>query len=255
MMDHWTLVRVLALAWIAGGKLLTIWLFKAMSKRTERHTIVAGEVTREQRRRELGSLWLTLADAALIFIGVSTGVLSLAPESVGRVIGTALLMFVWVEIWFYGSHLAMHRSAMLWRFHRHHHLSQTLTPMTAASFSVVEKLFGYSLPWVGFAALLSAVWPVSFLGITLYYIVYYFSSPLAHSNRESRPEMMHHLFGVRWFATPSGHALHHAHANANYGFYTNFLDNWLGTAHPDTETVYYRARAGNARLAVSPLEP
>jgi Delta7-sterol 5-desaturase len=254
-MAHQTLWSALALGWIAVGKLFTIGMFEAWSKRTAPHTIVAGVVTREQRQRELRSLWLIPADAVLLFVANSTGLLHLGPESVGRALGTFVLVFVWVEIWFYWSHLALHRSHVLWRFHRHHHLSQTLNPLTAASFSTVEKLFFYSLPWVGFVTLLSAIWPVSFSGVTLYYVVYYFSSPLAHSNREARPEVMHRVFGVRWFATPSGHALHHAYADANFGFFTNVLDHWLGTARSDTESVYQRARAGNARISVTELAP
>jgi Delta7-sterol 5-desaturase len=252
-MGDWSAVQLLALGWIAVGKFLTIAGFERLTSRTRSHTVVAGEITRAQRRRELSSLWLTPMDAALLYLGSATGVLHLGPESLLRAVATFALFFVWVEIWFYWSHVALHRSDTLWRFHRHHHLSQIPTPLTGASFSVVEKLFVYSLPWVGFVTLLSLLWPVSFWGITLYYVVYYFSSPLAHSNREARPAIMHRIFGFRWFATPSGHAIHHAASNANFGFFTNVFDQWLGTAHPDTEAIYHQARAGTAHVPLSKL--
>jgi Delta7-sterol 5-desaturase len=253
VMGDWSIAQLVALGWIAVGKFFTIAAFESLNRRTLRHTVVAGEITRAQRRRELASLWLTPVDAVLLCLGRATGALHLGPESWSRALITFVLLFVWVEIWFYWSHVALHRSDTLWRFHRHHHLSQIPTPLTGASFSVVEKLFVYSLPWVGFVTLLSFLWPVSFWGITLYYVVYYFSSPLAHSNREARPAIMHRIFGFRWFATPSGHAIHHAASNANFGFFTNVFDQWMGTSHPATEAIYQQARAGAARVPLSKL--
>jgi lathosterol oxidase len=235
---------VAALVWITFGKLLTVPFFELRYRETTHRAIIEGSLDAEQRRRELRSLPLVVVDGVLLTLGLETGVLVLGEESLLRFAVTLGVLFSWVEVWFYASHVALHRSRLLWRIHRHHHLSQRISPLSSASFSVSEKLLVYSIPWVGCLVVLSWVQPVSMIAVTAYYTYYQFASPVAHSNREVVKPWFRRLPFVGRVSTTTAHALHHACADKNFGFFSTTLDRWFGTAHPDTEAIYQRTLRG-----------
>jgi lathosterol oxidase len=235
---------VVALVWITFGKLVTVPILELQHRRTADRAIIAGPIDAAQRRRELWSLPLVVVDGALLTAGIVWGWLALSDESLVRFAVTLGSLFIWVEIWFYASHVALHRSRVLWRIHRHHHLSQRTSPLSSASFSVSEKLFVYSLPWVGFLMVSSQVFPVSMLAITAYYTYYQFASPVAHSNREVIQPWFRRLPFLGRISTITAHSLHHACADTNFGFFTTTLDRWFGTANPQNERIYQRTLRG-----------
>lgn len=237
---------IAALVWITFGKLLTVPICELRHRRTTHRAIIEGAFDAEQRRRELWSLPLVVVDGVLLTLGMRTGMLVLGEESLLRFVVTLGVLFLWVEVWFYASHVALHRSSLLWRIHRHHHLSQRISPLSSASFSISEKLLVYSMPWVGCLVVLSWVYPVSMIAITAYYSYYQFASPVAHSNREVIKPWFRRLPFVGRVSTTTAHALHHAFADKNFGFFTTTIDRWLGTAHPDTEVIYQRTLRGEA---------
>lgn len=238
------------LLWIGLGKFVTIAVVQLIADsphgRSRRVFNVAIEDP-NQARREFRSPWLLTTDAIALAILMALGWIKIGPDRVANVLLTAAFLFVWIEIWFYFSHRAMHASNYLWRFHNHHHLSVVLRPMSAASFSIVEKAFFYTTAWVGSLLVLSWWMPISLLGVALYYTIYYISSSGAHSNTELLPAFMHKLpFGLgRILGSSTAHALHHVRYRGNYGFLTSVLDRIFGTYIPSTDELFQRAIAGD----------
>jgi len=246
---------VLILLWLAFGKLLSIGFFSLLARQPglRARRVIAAEVGREQTRRELRSAWLVLTDPAVLALLVWMGWIRFAEETWAHAAFTAAVFFLWAEVWFYGTHRLMHKSDWLWAFHEKHHLSEVPQPLTATSFSLVEKLFFYTCGWLGFLAVLSWWAPVSLYGIAAFYSYYFITSPLAHSNLELQPAWVHDLPGGlgKILGTATGHAVHHGRHDLNYGFITSVLDRVFGTYWAGTEDALRQVAEGRA---LSPAE-
>jgi Delta7-sterol 5-desaturase len=197
----------------------------------------------EQRHREQRNAFVTTPVHALLFFAfVATGVLRVGSNSPPVFIGTFLLAFVWTEIWHYFSHRAMH-----WRplhfIHIEHHRSLVTGSWTSVSFSFVEKLI-FSAGILGLLALISHLHALSALGITAYYVLYFFTNTLGHSNFEFRKPGYRETIAGKIFNSPSYHAMHHARYVKNYSLLTPFLDKAFKTEWADASAVQSRAAMG-----------
>ena len=237
------------LLWLAFGKLLIIGTFTLLIRippfKTQR--VFQVELKTEQTWRELKGAWVVITDALILGLYTAMGWINLSVNSWPNIILTFGIFFVWVEIWFYTTHRLMHQSDWLWNAHKFHHLSEVNQPLTATSFSVAEKLVFYSLGWFALPMLLSWWVPISPYGIALYFTVYYVASCIAHSNTEFSYTMQRHLpWGLdRLPGSGTGHAIHHARYNVNFGLLTTVLDQLLGTYAADTMQVQASATNGN----------
>jgi sterol desaturase/sphingolipid hydroxylase (fatty acid hydroxylase superfamily) len=190
----------------------------------------------DQRSREIGNALLTTPIHALLFFAaISSGLLKVSPESFPAVLSTFVITFLWTEVWHYASHVAFHRRSLHF-IHREHHKSHLTGPWTSASFSLLEKLI-FSAGILGGLACISRTHPLSMLGIFAYYIVYFFTNVLGHSNVEFRKPGYYRRLAGKIFNSPTYHALHHARYVRNYGLLTPWLDNLFGTAWPDVADV------------------
>ena len=227
-----TLVIGAAFAWIRSTSF------------AERRRIYRFAYAKGQLGSELKAALLVVAFDALLFSSTRYfGLIDYAPApSWGVAIYTYLILFVWIEIWFYVTHRAMHHPA-LYRIHRQHHVAKVTDPLTSLSFSLGER----AVLLVGvfaFAILVSKLTPLSFGALIAVGLTNYVFNVLGHSNVEFVPEWIARSAPGRLIITPSFHAMHHARYKGHYGLYTTILDRWFGTAFDDYEAVYDRARSG-----------
>lgn len=244
-MEPLSMVQWGALVWLALGKLLTIslvsWLGSLRVFAARR--VYAVPVREGQTRLEATSAWMLLTDPVVLGVLVATGALRQAPASVGTVLGTFVALFLWVDVWMYWNHRAMHQWKWLWRIHAHHHRSRTTQPLSALSFSLSEKLGCYTLGWLLPLAAWSQVAPVSFWGVIAFYTFYFFASPIAHSNFELASHRLR--WPMKALGTATSHALHHARVTNNYGFLTTLHDRLFGTFWVDSDEIHDRVIAGS----------
>jgi len=213
------------------------------AKRHAVHKVYDVTPDRKQIAREIkNSLTTTPVHAVLLAAFVESGAFRLGTESVRSILLTFLIALAWTEIWHYASHRAMHWKPLHF-IHREHHRSWATGPWTSVSFSVLEKLI-FSPGIIGGMAALSRVAAVSVYGVTVYYLVYFFTNALGHSNIEIRSSRYHDTFLGRIFSTPTFHAMHHARYIRNYGLLTPFPDRIFGTAWADAEQVQRRVSTG-----------
>lgn len=200
--------------------------------------------SREQTKRELvAALLVILVDASVIAVALHAGLLVAiepSPTLSGAlwVLGSFAFMFAFFELWFYVTHRLFHTRA-LYFLHRQHHVARTAQPLSALSFSVLERLVLLS-GTVGVAAALEPVYPISLRGLEIYLWVNYVLNVLAHSNVEVAPRWFPSSLPGRVFIATTFHAMHHERSNGHYGLFTRTLDRLFRTELPDYEE---RARA------------
>lgn len=152
----------------------------------------------------------------------------------------------WVsfEVLYWMLHRAMH-TRRGFRFHRYHHDSRVMSPMTGYSMSKVEAI-GWLVALTGPPAVLSLFVPISIEGFVAYLAYHMSGNIVGHSNVE--------LFGLivgkrptSWWLHPiTYHALHHARVTNHYGFGSTFMDRWLKTEWADWPALHARVAAGDA---------
>lgn len=213
------------------------------SKRRQLKAVFRVEAPSSQRRREIrNSLLTTPIHAILFFAFFKWELIQVTPDNPLLIFASFLITLLWTEVWHYSSHVAFHLRALHF-IHREHHQSHLTCPWTAVSFSVLEKLV-FSAGILAGLACFSRVQPLSSLGVFLYYVVYFFTNVLGHSNIEFRQPGYYGTFLGKIFNSPTYHALHHARYFKNYGLLTPWLDNLFGTAWPDTAAVQSRVAKG-----------
>lgn len=241
---------LIVLLWIGLGKLLIIALFTVLRDLPAYQCLRVYQVNifPEQIAREIKSAWVVITDGLVLALLAGLGLIKLAPNSFSNIILTFVIFFIWVEIWFYWSHRWMHQSKLLWKVHEHHHLSVVNQPLTATSFSFLEKFVFYTLGWFSLPTLLSWYIPLSPYGIALYFTVYYVASAIAHSNTEfSYPIQKNLPLGMdKLTGSGTGHAIHHARYNVNFGLITSLMDQVFGTYASDTQKVQERVFFGQS---------
>jgi sterol desaturase/sphingolipid hydroxylase (fatty acid hydroxylase superfamily) len=165
-----------------------------------------------------------------------------APTDATRLTITFFVCWGGFEAYYWALHRAMHTRAG-YRFHRHHHDSRVMTPMTGYSMSAVEGL-GWIVGLTGPLLLLSLAMPVSIEGWLAYMAYHVSGNIVGHSN----VELMGRIVGTRWLswlAHPiTYHAMHHARVQNHYGFGSTFMDRWLGTEWGDWPALHRRVLDG-----------
>ncbi|HUR09999.1 MAG TPA: sterol desaturase family protein [Flavitalea sp.] len=230
----------LSLLFLAVANHLIVFAFILIYKSRKIRRIYNLSPSQEQLKEELRNSFLTSPlHALLIGLVVYLDYLKDYENTWWNFTYTFVIVFVWTEIWHYFSHRAMHHKALLF-IHREHHKSKVTNPMSSISFSFLEKLI-FSVGIIGPMAALSQVMPVSFYGIIAYYIFYFITNVLGHSNMEIRePHYTETLIG-KVINTPTYHAMHHARYVKNYGLITSTLDRMFNTMWEDYDKVQSRA--------------
>ena len=233
-------LHLLSLLLLAVANHVIVFGFIMIYKSKKVRRIYNIEASQDQLHEELRNSWLTSPlHAALIAAAYYSGILVDSPETWLNFTYTFLIVFVWTEIWHYFSHRLMHHKALLF-IHREHHKSKITTPLSSISFSFLEK-FIFSIGIIGPVALLSSVMPISFYGIVAYYLFYFVTNVLGHSNFEIREPGYAQTWIGKVINTPAYHAMHHARYVKNYGLITSTLDRLFNTMWEDYDKVQTRA--------------
>lgn len=221
-----------------------IYLFSFYSNRKKNVKKIYGITpnVRQLKAEFKNSLITTPIHSIIIGIFLFAGWLNISNEDFLTIIISFIVMFWWTELWHYISHRAMHAKWLVW-IHKEHHKSYITNPMSAASFSILEKAI-FTLGIVGFASIYSYYLPFSFNGLCLYYTFYFATNVLGHSNIEFRNakypfSLMGHVIN-----SPSFHAMHHARYIKNYGLITSVFDRLFNTRWTDYDRVVKRAAEG-----------
>jgi sterol desaturase/sphingolipid hydroxylase (fatty acid hydroxylase superfamily) len=234
-MDH--LITLLLLA-VANHIIVFGFIMVYKSRKVRR--IYNLEASQDQLKEELNNSWLTSPlHSFLIGAALYSGFLHQYPETWLNITYTFAIVFVWTEVWHYFSHRAMHHKALLF-IHREHHKSKITTLLSSISFSFLEK-FIFSVGIIGPVAMLSWVMPISFYGIVAYYVFYFVTNALGHSNIEIREPGYAQTWIGKVINTPAYHAMHHARYVKNYGLITSTLDRLFNTMWEDYDKVQSRA--------------
>lgn len=234
MITVYTLLMLL----VAFSNYLIVYLFSILVTRKGVKRVYDIEVDKQQQEREVKNALYTTPVHALILAAAYFTRLLFPVETAATILYTFLITFLWTEVWHYFSHRAMHTRLLLF-IHLEHHRSMTTGPWTAVSFSVLEKLI-FSLGIVLPMALLSHVLPVSLIGLCLYYLFYFVTNVIGHSNVEIRKSGYTKTWMGKVINTPSYHAMHHARFVKNYGLITSVLDRVFNTMWKDYDEVHER---------------
>jgi len=146
-------------------------------------------------------------------------------------------LFIVSDLTRYLLHRLMHRSKILWKFHKVHHSARVLTPFTLYRVHPVENiLFGlrYGLS-AGFVTGIFLYLFKSYLGVytilgvnTIAFVFMAFGSNLRHSH----VPLGFYTWAERLFISPKMHQMHHSKTmyNKNFGGYLSIWDHIFKTA-------------------------
>lgn len=231
--------------YLAFGKLIIglLWT-KVMNLNALRaHRVYQVELTSKQKRREMITSWHVFSDGLVLYLLAYFGLIQFAADSWQNITLTFVLFYAWVETWYYFTHFAMHKYRWLYKFHRDHHLSLVVSPLSSISMSNVEKWVFYTGGWLGFMSLMSWLLPISLYGIVAYYSYHFVISLHGHSNTEA--SMFNRVLARLGMGSATSHAIHHARFNQNLSFSNMFWDKVMGTYAPDTLVMQEKAIAKN----------
>ena len=188
-----------------------------------------------RRRSRLPNIALTVL-VVVINVALSAVVAALAGTRGGIV--NAIIGIAALGLAAYAAHVALHKSAFAWRFHRVHHSEDEVDVTTAFRQHPGETLWrvAWQLP------------PIVLLGIPFGVVVVYLTlstlnAQLEHANLRV-PERVDRV--VRWlFVTPNMHKVHHSRAqhetDSNYANIFSLWDRLFGTytGSTDLESLRY----------------
>lgn len=199
---------------------------------------------RNQLRTELISMMKVVPFYSLLIAGsVYFGLVHFSTFSLWGTIFTFASIFVWNEIWFYGVHRALHHPKLMF-IHKDHHRSPVASPLSIASFSLLEQsshVF-FALFW---PAVVSRFLPITFDGLALYSLFQISVNILGHMNVEIYPARFAEKGVGALVTTPTFHSLHHGRVRGHYGLLTTIPDRLFGTFFEDYPRVQTRAAQGN----------
>lgn len=232
--------QIIILSFLAVANHLIVFAFIYLYKSKKVRRIYNVAANQDQLKDELNNSYLTSPlHAVLIGLALYSGLLKPYPETLLNFVYTFAIVFVWTEIWHYFSHRLMHHKSLLW-IHKEHHKSKITNPLSSMSFSFLEKfIFSVGILWP--VAELSAIIPISFYGIVAYYLFYFVTNAMGHSNIEIRKPGYARTWIGKIFNTPAYHAMHHARYVKNYGLITSTLDRFFNTVWEDYDKVQNRA--------------
>lgn len=216
---------------VAGGSAL----WADLSPRARARKIIPAELTRRIYALDiLQGAKVLLFDVLFATLLIRTGFLHFAPlNGFVSFALTFLVLFVWVEIYFYYSHRLFHLPKFFW-IHRHHHQASPLNPWTSLSFSLFERFI--LLLGVSFMPALVSFWvPFPAEASGAYFFVNYLLNVYGHLNTETLPPGFTTSRIGKVMNTSTYHALHHLRYRGHFGLFTSTLDKIHGTKFADYE--------------------
>lgn len=208
-----------------------------------RRAVYQVSASRRQILRELRSSWTIFLDGAILVLLIDLDLVSFRYDfSPPTVALHYISIFLFFELWFFGTHVALH-GRWLHRFHRIHHRSHATTPLSGLQFSLTEKAI-LAAGSLGFVATASQFFSVSIYSLLIFYLIYYTNSVLGHSNIEIQPASFTHGPFHKIFTSPTYHAMHHARFHGHYGLTITLFDRLNRSIFPDYVTIHRRVTGG-----------
>lgn len=199
---------------------------------------------KNQLRRELISMVKIVPYySVLISVAMYFELVKFSANTFWGTVLTFTSIFVWNEIWFYGLHRLLHHPKLMF-IHADHHRSPVASPLSIASFSLMEQTSHvfFALFW---PAVVSQWIPITFDGLALYSLFQISVNILGHMNVEIYPAHFAEKGIGALVTTPTFHSLHHGRVKGHYGLLTTIPDRLFGTYFPDYPKVQTRAAQGN----------
>jgi len=231
------------IVYLTFGKLVLglIWTKVMNFNALRAHRVYKVEISKKQKLRELKTSWHVISDGIALYALNYFGLIQFSADTWQNIALTFVMFYAWVETWYYFTHALMHKNKWLYKYHRDHHLSLVISPLSSISMSNVEKLIFYTSGWLVFMSLMSWVVPVSLYGIVAYYTYHFCISLHGHSNTEA--SRFNSAMTKLNMGSATSHAIHHARFNKNLGFSNMFWDKVMGTYAPDTLAMQEKAIA------------
>jgi Delta7-sterol 5-desaturase len=136
------------------------------------------------------------------------------------------LLLFFHEIYFYVTHLFMHKPSLYKRMHQIHHYSSTVSPWASFSFHPYETLV-HAL-FIPLFVMVVPVHPVIIFVYLIFMTVTAVSNHLGYEIIKSK--------NIRsWFISGEHHSLHHEKFKYNFGLYFTLLDKIFKTEYAQPE--------------------
>jgi sterol desaturase/sphingolipid hydroxylase (fatty acid hydroxylase superfamily) len=173
------------------------------------------------------------------------------PESILLWVSVGIVVTIAADFATFYTHYLDHKFPAMWEFHKVHHSSEFLIPITNKRFHPVQQLFdnaGVALTTGVLLGIFSYVFSLpiyenTVVGIDAYFLVNALSFyHLRHSH-------IHMSYGwlEKWLLSPAQHQLHHSregrHWDKNFGLFLSVWDRWFGT-------LLYSEPPGSFRLGL-----
>ena len=134
-----------------------------------------------------------------------------------NIILTVMIMDLAMYFW----HRFNHTKAILWRFHKFHHLDTNLNTTTAFRFHIIELLLS-----LFFKSLLFLLLGFSFIPVLIYETLFFVAVVIQHSN--IKISVRFDMAYRKIFSSPLMHRVHHSNikkeTDTNYGSVFSFWD-------------------------------
>ncbi|EPJ54001.1 MAG: hypothetical protein OFPI_08270 [Osedax symbiont Rs2] len=151
---------------------------------------------------------------------------------------TLIGSFIALDLIIYLQHIALHKTPLLWRFHRVHHLDMHMDTTTGVRFHPVEALFSLLLKVLAIVLLGAPVITVILFEVTLNALSLFNHANInIHRNLEPLLRLL--------LVTPHMHRIHHSveatEYSHNFGFNLSLWDRLFNT-------YLYRAKNGEQKI-------
>lgn len=190
--------------------------------------------SRRPLRRALPNIALAALVIALNLV-LSIGVAAVSGTRGGIV--NAVLGIAALDLAAYAAHVALHKSALAWRFHRVHHSEPEVDVTTALRQHPGETLWRVAWQLLPIAAL-----GLPFGVVVLYQTLSTLNAQLEHANLRL-PERADRILRLL-FVTPNMHKVHHSRlqreTDSNYANLFTLWDRLFGTYTPQTDLAALR---------------
>lgn len=144
-----------------------------------------------------------------------------------------LVLLLVMDVAMYVLHRVAHARVLFPLLHALHHRFDRPRPLTLFALNPVETLsFG------GLWLAVIAVYPASWLGMSVYLVLNVAFGTVGHVGVEPLPRAWVRWPILRHIGTSTFHAQHHARRGTNFGFYTLVWDRLFRTLDPEYEATF-----------------
>lgn len=179
-----------------------------------------------------------LLNVVITFVGLwgwRAGIIRFRTDVGPRAWLDVLVLLLVMDFLMYWLHRMAHHPRVFPWLHRLHHEFERPRPLTLFVLHPLENLsFGFL--WLA----VIAVYPASWLGMSVYLALNLIFGTLGHVGVEPFPDRWARIPVLRQIGSSSFHARHHQDLSGNFGFYTLLWDRLFGTLAPGFEAGFGR---------------